>query len=98
MMANMARTILRTSTAVVGGHGLLAARVTERLTRNAIAVRHIDPAGSGDPVREALEGVGTVALLDFGTGVDLDGTGGSELDVAAVRRLLASAGAAGVRS
>jgi nucleoside-diphosphate-sugar epimerase len=98
MMAAMAETILRTSTAVVAGASALAARVTEQLGRGAIAVRRVDPSTPHDRMREALEGVETVVLLDVGSGVDLDGTGGSDLDLAAVRRLLVGAEAAGVRS
>ena len=47
---------------------------------------------------EALEGVETLVLVDVASGDDLDGTGGSEVDLAGVRRLLAGAAAAGVRS
>jgi nucleoside-diphosphate-sugar epimerase len=98
MMAGMTETILRTSTAVVAGQSALAARVAARLGEGAIAVRRVDPGGPAGRVREALEGIGTLVVLDVGTGVDLDGTGGSDLDLTAVRRLLASADAAGVRS
>ena len=37
----MSSTVLRTSTAVVGGHSLLAGRTTERLTTAAVGVRRI---------------------------------------------------------
>ena len=37
-------------------------------------------------------------MLDVASGLDLDGTGGSDLDLVGVRRLLADADAAGVRS
>jgi nucleoside-diphosphate-sugar epimerase len=98
MMAAMAETILRTSTAVVARQSALATRVAVRLDEGAIAVRLVDPSGPEDRVRDALEGVETVVVLDVGSGPDLDGTGGSDLDLDAVRRLLTSADSAGVRS
>jgi nucleoside-diphosphate-sugar epimerase len=94
----MASTVLRTSTAVLAGHSLLAGRTTERLTTAAVGVRRVGLHETVADGREALEGVETLVLLDVASGDDLDGTGGSEVDLAGVRHLLAAADAAGVRS
>jgi nucleoside-diphosphate-sugar epimerase len=91
-------TVLRTSTAVVAGDSLLAGRATQRLTTAALGVRRVALDGPVAERREALEGVETLVLLDVATGPDLDGTGGSDLDLAGVRQLLEDAAAAGVRS
>lgn len=97
-MTNVAHTVLRTSTAVVAGQSPLVARVGDRLAKGAIAVRRVDLHDGAVSLRAALEGVETVVLLDWGEGVDLDGTGGSELDLGAFRLLLTAAAAADVRS
>ena len=98
MMTAMPSTVLRTSTAVVGGAGLLSSRVMDRLAAHAVAVRGVDPTEPADSVRHALEGVDTLVVLDRSSGVDLDGTGGSDLQLDVVRALLAAAREVGVRS
>lgn len=94
----MASTILRTSTALVAGTSLLAGRVTERLVADAVGLRRIDVRDTPADRDAALEGVGTLVLLDVAAGDDLDGTGGSSIDLVAVRELLASAAHADVRA
>jgi nucleoside-diphosphate-sugar epimerase len=98
MMNPMSSTVLRTSTAVVGGPRLLASRVVDRLSLDAVAVRSIDPTEPSDQLRRALEGVETLVVLDRGSGPDLDGTGGSDVGLLAVRTVLAAAREAGTRS
>jgi len=94
----MTTTALRTSTGVVAGGSLLAARVTERLAVRSLGVRRIALHADDAELPALLDGVDSLVLADVGDGEDIDGTGGSELDLAAVRRLLAVASAAGVRS
>jgi nucleoside-diphosphate-sugar epimerase len=98
MMAAMANTVLRTSTAVVGGSGLLASRIIDRLTKHAVAVRTIEPSEPPAQLARALEGAEAVVVLDRIGGLDLDGTGGSDLALGAIRNLFAAARDAGVRT
>lgn len=94
----MVSTVLRTSTAVVAGTSLLAGRTTERLSIDAVGVRRIGLHDAPADRRAALEGVGTLVLVDVASGEDVDGTGGGEIDLAGVRGLLADASEASVRS
>jgi nucleoside-diphosphate-sugar epimerase len=91
-------TLLRTSTAIAAGDTPLARTVYDELAQRSIAVRHVDLSADEADARASLEGVASLVLLDVGTGVDLDGTGGSELDLAAVRSQLRLAADAGVSS
>jgi nucleoside-diphosphate-sugar epimerase len=91
-------TLLRTTTALVADDGRLAELLGRRLSAASIALRRVHLAASDESLRQALEGVGTLVVVGAGSGVDLDGTGGSELDLAGIRRLLAAADGAGVRS
>lgn len=90
----MPGTVLRTTTAVVGGDGLLSARVLDRLAGDALAVRPVDPHEPA--LARSLEGVETLVVVDRVGGGDLDGTGGSDLDLPAVREVLAAARRTGV--
>jgi nucleoside-diphosphate-sugar epimerase len=94
----MSSTLLRTTTAVVGGSGLLSSRVVDRLTQHAVAVRNVEPSEPQAQLVRALDGAETMVVLDRIGGLDLDGTGGSDLALASVRALFAAARAAGVRS
>jgi hypothetical protein len=94
----MTSTALRTSTGVVAGGSLLAARVTERLAVRSLGVRRISLQADDSDLPAVLDGLESLVLADLGDGVDVDGTGGSELDLPSVRRLLAAASIAGVRS
>jgi nucleoside-diphosphate-sugar epimerase len=94
----MTTTALRTATAVFGGDGLLASRVIDRLADRAVAVRAVDPGAPEPELAASLDGVASVVVLGRGGGPDLDGTGGSVLDLGAVRRLLTASHAAAVPS
>jgi nucleoside-diphosphate-sugar epimerase len=91
-------TVLRTTTALVADDGVLAEQVGRRLSRASVALRRVNLRAPAESMRSALEGVGTLVVLGCGSGIDLDGTGGSDLDLDGVRRLLAEADVAGVRS
>ncbi len=97
-MASVSQTLLRTSTAIASSDTLLARLVTEALAERSIAVRQVDLGADDVEAETALEGAATLVLLDVGTGVDLDGTGGSDLHLGAVRAQLRHAEAAGVES
>jgi nucleoside-diphosphate-sugar epimerase len=94
----MTSTALRTSTGVVAGGSLLAAQVTERLAVRSLGVRRISLHADDADLPGLLDGLESLVLADLGDGLDIDGTGGSELDLPAARRLLAAASIAGVRS
>jgi nucleoside-diphosphate-sugar epimerase len=83
---------------LVAGTSLLAGRVTERLVTDAVGLRRIGAHDTSADRAAALEGVGTLVLLDVASGEDLDGTGGDAVDLAAVRELLAAAAQADVRA
>lgn len=94
----MTDTVLRTATAVIGGGTPLEARVVERLARGAVGVRAVDPRAPAAELAAALEGVDTVVLLERTGSIDVDGTGGSDVDLQAVRSALDEARRAGVRA
>lgn len=91
-------TVLRTSTAVMGAHTALGSLVSERLSRRAVGVRTLDATEPAEELDRALEGAGTLVLLDRGAGPDVDGTGGSDIALDLVRKALASARRTSVRS
>jgi nucleoside-diphosphate-sugar epimerase len=81
---------------VAGADTLLGQRVVQRLGASGSVDVTPAPAG-GTVLADALSDVDTVVLLGPLGGPDIDGTGGSVIDLAASRRLLDAAGDAGVR-
>jgi nucleoside-diphosphate-sugar epimerase len=81
--------------AVAGADTPLGRRVMQRLAASGSV--DIRPAPAGGPqLVQAVTGADTVVLLGPLRGPDIDGTGGSAIDLAASRRLLDAAGEAGV--
>jgi len=98
MMAIVSPTLLRTTAAVIGADNPLARLVADRLAEGSIAVRRVDVPDPPELVQDTLDGVQTVVVIGRTGGADLDGTGGSELDLPRARRLIDGAAHAGVQS
>lgn len=85
---------------VSGAGGPVGLRVRARLVADPDVERivEVDPAISDAATLDrSLAGADVLVLLSQGTGPDMDGTGGSVLDIGAMRDLLQRAGAAGLR-